>query len=174
MKAIILLCIAIVLSGCTSQEQINVPIRNNDEIVIPTIGTAQRENWTESFPFHGHLTLGVSTPIYYIAPLTELDSRYHPFDVYDDATLIVVEVAWANSIYDLDIQVVPPSCDSAVSGCYFNSNGTYLKGDSPVRFEVNDYELLQETGVWAVIIWAKDGVNVDYDGVTTVNYRGFR
>lgn len=126
-----------------------------------------------AYPYSGKLTAAAGAPdVGYLSPTGGQDPHVFAFQVGSGAQGLVVELRWADRMHDLDLEVAAPGCDgnTGVGPCLFADGGSPGSGDSPVRFEVTDPEMLAMSGDWRLMVWAKNAVNADFDGVISIFY----
>lgn len=125
------------------------------------------------FPIHGKLTAAARAPAAaYVSPTSAMDPRNFPFTVDPGAAWLWVDLFWSTSVFDLDVQIVPPGCDVATGQgpCLMLDEGAPGAGDSPIHLNITDPQLLGLTGTWYAIVWAKAAVNTSFDGAISVGY----
>jgi hypothetical protein len=124
------------------------------------------------YPFTGKITAAVGNDqIAYLSPTGSQDPHVFHFNVSSGAIAIVAELAWDNSVNDLDLTVGSPSCDHLTKGtCLTAGGGSPGQGDTPVKLVIKDQGQLNETGDWTLAVWAKDAVNQDFRAAVTVFY----
>lgn len=123
----------------------------------------------ETFPFTGRLTLAAGSPdAGYLAPTGAVDEHGFAATLAPGAAAVVVELVWDDALQDLDLQVVPPGCDTTLTACLLADGGAPGQGDRPVRIEVQDEAVLGPGGEWRFTAWAKNAVNASFTIYATV------
>ncbi len=117
---------------------------------------------TDSSRFSIH---GYRTPTGQTGCMEACDNR-HRFEVTANATGMVLEAAWGQEV-NMRMRVLVPEthCEPGPGGLFLQCpDPEPVSGESPLRFELDDPELLAMEGNWAVRVWVDSPVPQTAEG----------